>query len=249
MVSVPFFLSAATFSLIADGAAPVVDIANAPIAPPVREIAPGRYEVGGVTLDKTQRNVSFDASVNMIEGEIEYLIVAERGKTHESLFRTAIEPYHLHVAMLLLGVHNPADDPPPEGPPATLPGNLDSKFLQSAPPLTGDRVSLIVTWTVGGKEKKTVPEDLINNAETKTSMTQGPWLYTGSLFQEGTFVAQRDRSVASIISDPGALINNPRRGNDNDRIWSPRTAKLPPVNTPVRITIHFAPPPDQPDTP
>ena len=35
---------------------------------------------------------------------LEYLIVAETGKTHESLLSTKIAPYDIQVAMLLLGI-------------------------------------------------------------------------------------------------------------------------------------------------
>jgi hypothetical protein len=40
------------------------------------------------------------------------------------------------------------------------------------------------------------------------------------------------------------LINNPRKGNDNDQIWAVNTKAVPPVKTPVEITITLLPAPD-----
>ena len=69
---------------------------------PVRSLGAGRFAVGLVTLDKTNRTVSFSASVNLREETIEYVVVHKSGKTHESIFRTDARPQDLHVAMLLL---------------------------------------------------------------------------------------------------------------------------------------------------
>ena len=34
---------------------------------------------------------------------VEYAVVTRPAKTHESLFRTDVDPMHIHLAMLLLG--------------------------------------------------------------------------------------------------------------------------------------------------
>jgi len=68
-------------------------------------------------------------------------------------------------------------------------------------------------------------------------MSRGNWVYNGSRIVEGTFLAQRDGSLVSIISDQDALINNPRPGRENDEIWQVNTNTVPPVGTAVQITI------------
>src|SRR5688500_14160955 len=70
--------------------------------PTIKQIAPGRFQVGRVTLDKPSRSVTFPAIINMTEAIVEYVVVTREGKVHESLLRTDVPPKDIHVAMLLL---------------------------------------------------------------------------------------------------------------------------------------------------
>ena len=70
-------------------------------------------------------------------------------------------------------------------------------------------------------------------------MTRGEWRYNGSRVVEGNFLGQREGSIVAVIADPDALSNNPRPGRDNDQIWQVHTNAVPPVGTPVRITIQL----------
>jgi hypothetical protein len=176
-----------------------------------------------VRLDKNERTIRFPAVVNMDQGAVEYLLVNESGKVHESVFRTGVEPYHIHLATVLVGTKE----------------NL-SRAVGTAtnpPPLAGDKVSLSASWKTSGGESHCRGEDLVFNTQTKSPMSRGNWVYNGSRVVEGTFLAQRDGSVVSIISDPDALINNPRPGRENDEIWQVNTNAVPPVGTAVQITI------------
>ena len=73
-------------------------------APPavVRPAGPGIFEIGVVRVDAAKRAVSFPAQVNMLEGQIEYIVVSAIGKLHESILKTEAEPFHIHTAALLL---------------------------------------------------------------------------------------------------------------------------------------------------
>jgi hypothetical protein len=152
-------------------------------------------------------------------------LVHSTGKVHESLLRTEVEPYHIHLAILLVRTNANAG----------LGGSN-----QSAPSeLLGPPVSVRVSWRSGSDEKSFRIEDLILNAESHSAMKKGDWIYNGSRFLAGTFIAQRDGSVVTIISDPDALINNPRPGRENDKIWQVNHDKVPPVGTPITITIQL----------
>src|SRR5688572_10164813 len=61
------------------------------------------FIIGAVTLDKEQRSVNFPAAINQRTGIVEYAVVTTAGKTHESIFKTEAQPFHVHLAMLLLG--------------------------------------------------------------------------------------------------------------------------------------------------
>jgi len=70
-------------------------------------------------------------------------------------------------------------------------------------------------------------------------MSKGEWIYNGSTVFEGTFIAQQDGSIVSVMVDPDALINNPRPGRENDKIWSIIRKGLPPLNSPIQVTIQL----------
>jgi len=183
----------------------------------------------GIHIDKEKQTVTFPGAINMRDGMLEYLIVADTGKTHESLLSTKIQPYDIQVAMLLLGVEpaGKADSEPP--------GQINRAYLKTAPELNGDRVNIYLSWP----GHRIHAEDLVWNMETNAPMTQGPWMYTSSEMYGGKFLAQVDGSVAALVRDSAALMNNPRPGNDDDQIWEVYKQMTPPVGTAVDVTVEL----------
>jgi hypothetical protein len=201
--------------------APAAEVTNASVT----KIEAGVFQVGKVRLDKNKRTVTFPATVNMREGNIEYVIVQSTGKVHESLFKTEVEPYHLNVAMLLLGAKG---------------GVVKTKTPEkNASEVAGDPIEVFVTWATNSSKVVLRAEDLVTDVTTKSNASRGFWVYNGSRIIDGTFLAQRDGSIVSAIADPDALVNNPRRGRDNDDAWLVNTTNTPPVNTPVQITFQL----------
>jgi hypothetical protein len=190
--------------------------------PPVKQVAPGIFEIGKVRLDKQSRSVSFPAVVNMTEAIIEYLVVTKEGKFHESLLCTDAQPKHIHVAMLLLDAKGAGTNAVPENP---------------LKPIPGDAVIIEVTWKDKGREKRIRAEDLVFNTITKTNLTRGPWIYNGSTIENGRFMADLDGSIVSLITDPFALVNNPRPGRDNDDLCEVNTNSVPALDTSVEVRL------------
>ncbi len=189
---------------------------------PLKQIGPGLFELGQVRLDKAKRTISFPASVNLREGQIEYVVVTATGKTHESLLRTAAEPFHLQLAFLLLGAKGAGTNALPEDP---------------ARPLPGDEVEIELSWTVDGRPGRFRAEQFVHDGKANGPAARGVWIYNGSRLREDGFAAQLDGSIVSLITDGDALINNPRPGRENDDNWLVRTNNLPPLNAPVEVTI------------
>ncbi len=73
-------------------------------------------------------------------------------------------------------------------------------------------------------------------------MEPGSWLYSGSQITGGRFEAQAQGSFISLISDPAALINNPRPSRLDDRLHVPNKSQLPPLNTSVQVIIRAVQP-------
>jgi len=193
----------------------------------------GDFIMGKITVNKQAGTVRFPATVNMADGALEYLLVSDKGKTHESLFATAVAPFQLQVAMLLLGVTPTREikDLPPE--------QINAEFLKGAPELKGDKVDVLVSWKSGADAQVIRAEEWVSNRLTHAPMTAGPWIYTGSAIYQKEFLAQEDGSIIALVTDPAALVNNPRPGHDDDSIWSVRNEKAPPVGTPVEITFRL----------
>ena len=199
----------------------------------LHELSSTTFKLGGVTFDKAARTATIDAKVNRVEGVLEYLVVTETGKTHESVFSTSVNPLDLHLAMLLLGAKSPGTvtDRPPT--------NLTSGYLQSAPALDGDEIELSVRWTLDGKTHEAPITEFVLCKEKPAP--GGVWLYTGSAIYQKRLLAQTDGSIVALVTDPAALVNNPRPGHDDDSIWTARTGRIPDAGTPVRIVFQLRP--------
>ena len=194
-------------------------------------MGPGILQLGQVRLDKQQRAVSFPAVLNMSKGGMEYFLVTSYGKTHESILRTDVPPFHVHVAMLLLGASgattNSLDGPPPEY--GGSPGY----------PMTGDPVTVEIAWREKGRQIVRKAEDLIGRQAGGAAKSQGRWVYNGSVVWEGTFLAQSSGSLISLITDPVALVNRVGPGQEDGPMWRANTDKLPRADVPVQVTIRL----------
>lgn len=69
----------------------------------VRQIGPATFQVGQVHFDFKIRVIEFPVEINILEGLLEYVLVNENGKIHESLFKTTVNARDIHTAFLLIG--------------------------------------------------------------------------------------------------------------------------------------------------
>ena len=188
----------------------------------VRQVGPGLFEIGLVKLDQKRRTVTLPAFVNLREGVIEYVLVHSNGKTHESILRTDAQPQHIHLAMILLGAR----------------GSQTNDF--SADPtdaLPGDVITADVQWSLGRRGKSVAVEELVYDRRLRSALRRGRWIYTGSRLRDDGFAAQADGSIISLITDPDALVNNPRPGREDDDNWLAKAKRLPEFNEPVQVIL------------
>ncbi|MFM7181401.1 MAG: YdjY domain-containing protein [Verrucomicrobiales bacterium] len=184
-----------------------------------------KVRIGAVELDRKTQTISIPATVNMLEGAVEYFLVHENGKRHESIFATRAKPEDIHIACLLAG-WKPAEKP------------VD--------------IEIRVTWETNGPPRSHGAEELVAiadgdpNALDGRHIDEGPWHYTGSRVDEAGFVATREGSIIALIADPGALVGNPRPGRLNDSLHAPNRAKLPAKDHPVRILLRRMDPGKEP---
>ncbi|MFZ4855163.1 MAG: YdjY domain-containing protein [Desulfuromonadaceae bacterium] len=192
---------------------------------PLEMVSPGVYRIAEVLVNKTQRSISFPAIVNMNKGLLEYLLVRNAGKTHESLFRTAVEPYNLQIACLLLD----------------LVGTDKPLAFQGAPDTPkGDPVSISIEYVLGnGRSHIVNPKEwIVKTVDGERSEAPAlNWIFTGSNVSNGRFASQMDGSIVALYHDPAAMIDNASAGGESDKIWFVNEQTTPPVGTKVTITI------------
>jgi hypothetical protein len=200
------------------------------VAMPVEKVSPGVFRLGEIRIYKETRSIAFPAKVNMDKGLLEYILVRSSGKTHESLFRTDVDPYHLQIAFLLLGFEG-TDRP------------IAEQGSEQTP--KGDMVEIAIDYmkrggdAVGGGNVRIKTEEWvvkkINNSFKDTGKLD--WVYTGSVVTQGQFLAQSSGSIIAIYHDPAALIDNASPGGESDKIWFVKEGSVQPVGTPVTIII------------
>jgi hypothetical protein len=200
----------------------------------LRMVEPGIFEIGKVRLDQRHRSVSFPAMLDKSQGLMEYFLVTTYGKTHESILKTEAQPYHIHLAMLLLGAAGPGSADFPGSPTNGVPGPVVHPSKETMP---GNKVTISVKWKTSAGETRHSPQDLIFKNDTRGVMEGDRWVYNGSLIVQNKFLAQMDGSIISLVTDPVALINYTGPGHDNDLIWEPNATNLPAADVPVEVTI------------
>jgi hypothetical protein len=188
---------------------------------PAEKIGEDRYRVGKVTVDLKAKTATCSGVVNMQKGIIEYLAIAPRGKGHESLLALDVRPLHLQVGLILLGLE-------PKG----------GIFVQGDNRIPkGSPVDLWVSWSRQGKSVKVPAEEMVWNIDRKRPMDRGPWVFSGSLVDEEGFLGDRELSLIATYRDPAAIINNALPTGSDDSIYKVNERIVPPVKTPVTLTI------------
>jgi hypothetical protein len=201
----------------------------------VKDLGDGAFSLGKVTFHQASRHISFPARVNMVEGLLEFAIVHQDGKIHESLLLTEASPLHLNIALKLLRYQASKELFP----------ILDDDFTPTdkypeVPEETkaAARVEILVTWTKSdGTEATTALSDWIHHAELKSAIKAIPWIYGGSYMYNGVFQARSTGNIAAIFTANSALFNYPGKDRELDTVWIPAPKRVPPVDTPVIVLI------------
>ena len=198
----------------------------------IESLGGSRYRIGLIEFDKATRVVSIPAVVNMNKGLVEYLLVHESGKVHESLFSTKVRPMEFNVALLLLdwkasGTFFDYTEPERGGVP-----------VKGATHRVENSLTIHVRWKdEKGKEQTVRIEEWLHNLDKKAHISEGPFIYTGSrIMPDGSFLAQDTGSIVALMVDPASIVNNPREGNELDDIWVPDPA-VPAKGTAVTIEL------------
>lgn len=207
--------------------------------PAFAQLDANRFKLGEVEFDKTTRVIRFPATVNQRDKLLEYVLVHDKGKVHESLLRTAINPVHLNLALRLLRYQSSPELFPlrdEEGFPSGLMPAVDAKTKAAA------RVEIRVVWKTGDKEESASVNEWIENLSDGSPMPAGPWVYGGSVVYEGRFIAGETGDLIAIQTNQVAVFNYPGSDRENDDVWMPATKRVPAEGTQVTVEVRPWPP-------
>ncbi len=173
-------------------------------------------------LDRARNEIVLPGWINMNQSVVEYLAVAQGGKTHESVLLLDVKPLHVQIALLLLG----------------LDYGQNLAFQGDTVMPEGDRVMLSVTWADSSSDTVTLPAaDLLINLHDSTTVPATDWVFTGSMIWENQLLADVEGSLVATYSDPAAILNIPLSGRSDDTVYGANKKVLPEPGTPVKMII------------
>lgn len=206
----------------------------------LKKLSATEYELEGIRINAATREVRIPTKVELKQAPIEYMLVHETGKTHESVLTTAVSPTSVQVALLLANYQAATEGMLTKVPEAERP-----KIWKEEPPAKpkGNRVKITVEWKAG-EETKTAPlSTWVQNIDTrKPPPDLDTWVFNGSYMDERGFIGQAEGSIVAVWLDRGALINSPAEGNWRDELWISLPANIPDEGTPVTVIISPAQP-------
>ncbi|MFP6854765.1 MAG: YdjY domain-containing protein [Opitutales bacterium] len=199
--------------------------------PKVESVSPGVYRVADhITLDLSKREISFSAVSNQVNGLVEYALVHETGKTHESLFRTKVSPRNLQAALLLARVRS-------------APGFVENLWKEDRLKMdvSASKLSIVVSWTEKDKLRSSPLEKMATNSHSKKAIAVGSFIFNGSRFVGNVFMAEESGSIVAVYADDTAMINSGDYDSNNDDVWLAHKETMPPLDHPVTFTLKFPP--------
>ena len=192
--------------------------------PSLQRIGDDKFRFGKVVIDKKNRILELNATSNQRNGLIEYALVHESGKTHESLFRTKVRPQILHACFLLL--RHPQEDRFFENLWSENPKKLD--FSKS-------RIKTEVEWDHNGSPLICTLEKLCLNTKNKNSLKKGAFIFNGSKKIENSYLAEISGSMIAVYADEEAVINSTDHDSNNDDVWIANEKQMPELELPVLL--------------
>ena len=174
-----------------------------------------------------EKRVEFDAYVILERGLVEVLMCGPRGRLHESLLKTYINPYDLWQALALLGLKQSY----------TARGDGDMIDLE------GDRVIIEVEYEdKTGKKVRRRMEDLIYNFQRNSHMPYEGWVYVGSHFVETRdgkilFLAEEIENVATTWHRASPILDNPLKEGGDDTLYHAYEDVVPPAGTKIHVIM------------
>jgi hypothetical protein len=217
---------------------PQAPVAKAP--PPIEKLSDTLFRIGQIQVDTASREISLSGKVNDVT-VLEFVANTRMGmKAYESALTLDTDAITFNAALLLIGL-----DP--------THAQVPTRHFDPAQP-KGDSVEIWIDLA-GPPPRRLRAERLLYDRETKQTIPDGPWVYTGSTFLptgpgQSQYLAEADGVLIGFIHSPAPIIENPRGagiGQYGSIVLNPDIGLVPLM--PIKLTVkalNRAPAPDQP---
>jgi hypothetical protein len=162
--------------------------------PAVEQIGPNLYRVGRIRVDVARRELTVGGTINPDVRTLEFIANARDGqRAYETAVTLDTDAFTFNTALLLIGLDRSRTRNAPK-----------SHFDPARP--EGDTVD--ISFECPGRECQRMPaEHLMYDQTTKSVLSKGTWVYTGSMFlPDGRYFAQVDGTLVSFVHDPASII-------------------------------------------
>lgn len=170
-------------------------------------LTPGKnIRLGNIMINRRTNEISFPAKINMSKGPVEVLVCTQKGRLHESLLASDIDPFRLQMALVLTGAANGA-------------------FPEGGKVLGGDRFNVDVKPENG--EREPVENWILNDMKKKNMERQG-WVFVGSSFhkQKGCMAALSGNIININSMDENMILSFPLKISHKNNLFSVDAGKV-----------------------
>ena len=175
------------------------------------------------------RRVHLMAEVCLREGPLEVLLCKNNTKEHESILRIDADAREIHFALIAAGAE--------AGSPV--------KFVPQYEAAHGTKIKIGLTYRVKGKVKTVPAGEWIKDKKTGKDMAHD-WVFAGSRFFKDperpnapAYYMANNGELICLANFPDSMLDLPVRSPKDlaDLIFEINTARIPPVRTPVIVTL------------
>nr|NQU90233.1 hypothetical protein [Bacteroidota bacterium] len=197
----------------------------------LKKLSETTYMLNDMEIDVENSTILIPCKVNMTEGLIEVLLCRPEGKTHESLFVTAISPLEFQTALLLLGI-DPVNEIPED---STL---IDQLSPYRTIETSGDSVLIFVKRESHKGNAKDNVEKFIKDESKKGALKPSTWLFRGAVsLANGYVVLNPNTTIIATYHDPIALMELNAEGKFDDELYYVNSAAGLRMGEPVKLII------------
>jgi hypothetical protein len=162
-------------------------------------LGPGLLKIGALRIDTNKKEISVPGFVTEAS-VLEFIAVKKGGnKAYESALEVDTTAINFNLGLILIGLDA---------------ANAVKPRYHIDPALPkGDPVEITIEWDEGTTRRSVRAEQLVVNQDTGRTLTEGPWVYTGSAFTDDSnafFMAELDGPLIGFVHSPSPLIDSPR---------------------------------------